>query len=250
MNKTIHPRRSLTFTSALLGCLCLAMGSMAVASENPNAADPTVKSAPKDESDTWYVTTRVATEFGTISTHYWSKGPKLRVQTILAGHPVTTIVSGDTYFVYDAILGRGVAIKRSPTAIAEDRGRGRPFGRELDDLLGAGGEKVQDTAEASEANSYEIYQLTNDNGRRRIMMTASLPPLPMRVETFVRSSGKKAVLEYSGWQRALDIEDAFFAPSSNVDLELVPYEDYIRRIGNEPVGPAPVYYRDLLHGNR
>lgn len=230
------------------------MGSLAVASENPNAVDPTIKVAPTvapiKESDTWYVTTRVATEYGTISTHYWSKGPKLRVQTILAGHPVTTIVSGDTYYVYDAILGRGVAIKRNLAAISEDRGRGRPFGRELDDLLGAGGEKVQDTDADSEANSYEIYQLTNDNGRRRIMMTASQPPLPMRVETFVRASGKKAVLEYSGWQRALHIEDGFFAPSSKIDLELVPYADYMRRIGKEPVGPAPVYYRDLLHGKR
>ena len=76
------------------------------------------------------------------------------------------------------------------------------------------------------------------------------PPLPFRVETFVRKSGAEGTLEYSGWQRGLEIDNSFFEPPAAILLESVSYLDYTRRAGKEPIGPAPVYYRDLLHGQR
>ena len=62
-------------------------------------------------------------EAGINVTHFWSKGPWLRAETVVAGHKVTTIVRGDTYYAYDSILRRGVALKRSEGAIARDAGR-------------------------------------------------------------------------------------------------------------------------------
>ncbi|MCP4039686.1 MAG: hypothetical protein GY733_22270 [bacterium] len=220
------------------------VGSLAAAkADEPVAVAPPV-------ADTWYVQTRVSTDFGIVTTHYWSKGVMFRAATILAGHPVTTIVNGPRYSVYDALLGTGATIERNADAVAKDAQRGRPFGRELDDLLEAGGEKVSDGSLPEGEGGYEVYQLTNANGRRRVMVTLSDPPLPFRVETFVRENGATGILEYAGWQRGLEIQDSLFQLPDTIVFEQVSYDDYTRRVRNEPIGPAPIYYRDLLHGSR
>ncbi len=214
------------------------------------AAKTSSTKRPAKAAESWYVQARVTADFGIVSTHYWSKGALFRAETMLAGHPVITIVNGPRYYIYDAVLGKGAAIERNATAIGEDAGRGRPFGRELDDLIAAGGEKVSDGSLQEAAAAYQIYQLTNVNGRRRVLVTTSDPPLPFRIETFVRTTGKEGTLEYSGWQRGLDIRDSFFEPPDSIRFERVTYDDYTRRAGKQPIGPAPVYYRDLLHGER
>lgn len=229
--------------------IALVIGSPAVTRASQSAAGD-VAEAPSTAQQTWYVQTRVATDFGIVSTHYWSKGALFRVETMLAGHPVITIVNGPRYYIYDPVLGKGAAIERNTTSIREDRERGRPFGRELDELIAAGGEKVHDGSLREAGALYEIYQLTNQNGRRRVLVTKSDPPLPFRIETFVRKTGADGVLEYSGWQRGLEIQDSFFEPPASIRLENVTYDEYTHRVGKEPIGPAPVYYRDLLHGRR
>jgi hypothetical protein len=244
-----------------LVCLIVVSASAALAAQaddgstssaNPSSEKPpsatqseTEAKTPYSGPPTWYSQTRVSTEYGIVLTHYWSKGPKFRVQTMLAGHPVTTIVDGPFYYVYDAILGRGAAIERNTTAIAEDATRGRPFGREQEDLLASGGELVSDGQVG-----FDVYQLTNENGRRRVIVTDSVPALPVRVETFVRASATKGVLEYFGWQRNLAIEDSFFTPPPTINFQRLTYLEYTQRVGREAIGPAPVYYRDLLHGKK
>lgn len=216
------------------------------AAHDPKATKQTRK--PYTGPPSWYVQTRVSTEYGIVSTHYWSKGSLFRAQTMLAGHPVTTIVDATHYYVYDEILGRGAAIERNAKSIAEDATRGRPFGREREELLAAGGELVEDGVSNDGTIAFDVFQLTNENGRRRVIVTASDPPLPVRVETFVRTSGAQGVLEYAGWQRDLEIQNSFFVPPSTVDFERLSYEEYVSRASHEAIGPAPVYYRELLHG--
>lgn len=229
--------------------IALVIGSLAVPQASRSAVDAGAE-ASSTTQQTWYVQTRVATDFGIVSTHYWSKGALFRAETMLAGHPVITIVNGPRYYIYDSILGKGAAIERNAISIREDRERGRPFGRELDQLVEAGGEKIHDGSSREAGAPYEIYQLTNENGRRRVLVTKSDPPLPFRVETFVRKTGAEGTLEYSGWQRGLEIDDSFFEPPASISLESVTYDEYTHRVGKEPIGPAPVYYRDLLHGQR
>ncbi len=212
------------------------------AGETPGASSAT--------AENWYAQTRVVTDFGVVTTHYWSKGALFRAETMLAGHPVITIVNGPRYYVFDSVLARGAAIERNAASIREDSGRGRPFGRELEEIIAAGGEKIRDESLREAGAHYEIYQLTNANGRRRVLVTTSEPPLPFRVETFVRKSGAEGTLEYSGWQRGIEIEDSFFVPPTSIRFENVTYDEYTLRVGKEPIGPAPVYYRDLLHGVR
>jgi hypothetical protein len=248
--------RSRVKLSGLAGTAVAVFAAMALMTALPavSIADESVPGkgdeAPPPRAQSWYAQTRVATSFGVVTTHYWSKGSLFRAETMLAGHPVTTIVNGPRYYIYDSIMGKGAAIERNPAAVAGDPERGRPFGRERDEILAAGGETIQSESLRAADAPYEIYQLTNENGRRRVLVTISDPPLPFRVETFVRKSGAEGVLEYSGWQRGLEIQDSFFVPPSSVVLENVTYSEYTLRAGKGPVGPAPVYYRDLLHGTR
>jgi hypothetical protein len=114
---------------------------------------------------------------------------------------VTTIVDGPFYYVYDEILGRGAAIERNTTAIAEDATRGRPFGREREDLLASGGELVRDGESTEDQMSFDVYQL-------------------------------------------------FFTPPQTINFQRLTYREYTQRAGHEAIGPAPVYYRDLLHGKK
>ncbi|MCP4038365.1 MAG: hypothetical protein GY733_15605 [bacterium] len=211
-------------------------------------ATPAVAAQAPELPETWYVRTRVATDYGPVINHYWSKGSWFRAETVLAGHRVITIVNATHYYICDMVMGKGTAIERSVLAIEQDAGRGRPFARELDDLIAAGGEKIHQGPSNEGGLPYRIYQLTNENGRRRVVVTDSEPPLPIRVETFVRSSGDQGILEYAGWQRDLEIHDSFFEAPAAISWQQLAYEQYVERVGKEPIGPAPVYYRDLLHG--
>ena len=240
--------------AARLASLLVALTALAPAAfaelEAVSAKPEAESEASEPHPDSWSVQTRVTTEFGVISTRFWSKGALFRADTLIAGHPVTTIVDTTHYYVYDEMIGKGAAIERNAQAIAEDATRGRPFGREYEQLIATGGELVPDEDLEALNLSFEVYQRTNEIGKRRVFVTSTEPRLPARVETFVRSSGKRGVLEYTNWQRAMAMNDSFFVPPNTVEFERVSYEEYTRRAGVEPVGPAPVYYRDLLHGVR
>lgn len=206
--------------------------------------------SPKSSETTWYVRSLIGSEFGAIMTHYWSKGSLFRADTVVAGHPITTIVDESRYYIYDSILADGASIERNPASIAEDATRGRPFARELRELLATGAEKVSEGFLEEGSIGYEVYQLTNENGRQRVQVTKTDPPLPIQVETFVRETGATGVLEYAGWQRGFALRDSFFEPPNTIVFEQISYLEYTSRFGKVPIGPAPVYYRYLLHGSR
>ena len=242
--------RPLLFAPCLVSILWLALPMPAVALEAQGAGGAgEARAAAAPSQPTWYARTRIATSFGPVVNHYWSKGPWLRSETVLSGHRVVTIVNSTHYYVYDLVLGEGVEVARAPKAIAEDEERGRPFGRELDALIEAGGELIHQGQSEAGGMPYKVYQLTNENGRRRISVTDSEPPLPINVETFVRSSGHNGLLEYSGWLRDIAIAESFFVPPAHIEWERLRYDEYNRRAPREAVGPAPIYFRHLLHGN-
>ena len=69
---------------------------------------------------TWYAQTLARSQTGLAVVYFWSSGSKFRSESVLEGHKIVTIVSGNTYYAYDAVTQEGIAIQRSAAAIADD----------------------------------------------------------------------------------------------------------------------------------
>jgi len=179
------------------------------------------------------------------SIRYWSKGPWMRAETVIKGHPVVTIVRDGDYVAYDRVTGKGARIGRSPGAVEQDAERLRPFGNEFDELVAQGGERVEAAVDGNPG--VEIWRITDSVGRRKLWISSDEPRLPMRLETFVRGSFETVTLSYSGWMRGLELPDGFFEAPADVQLERLDYSAYIDAAASRPV--APVLYPDLLHGD-
>ncbi len=205
-----------------------------------------IQSSP--DMDTWHTATLARSEHGVMVVNFWSKDALFRAETIVIGRRINTIVSGKYYYIFDAVEGRGIQIERGEKAIREDAGRGRPFGNEFEVIVRDGGEVVKDGVLPGLGLQYELYQLTDDEGRKQVYVTREEPRLPLRVERYIRTAGQSSVLEYSGWQRGLVVADSFFVPPANIEFEKVSYDEYVHAVGKRPFGPAPVFYRALLHG--
>jgi hypothetical protein len=200
------------------------------------------------DPDTWYAETVSESSRGFLVTHYWSKGPWLRSETVIQGHRVVTIVNGERYSIIDALTQEGVSIQRAPAAIAEDKTRGRPFATEFQELMAMGGEKVDE--QPVNGVLTDVYRATDDRGRSTVWVTHDEPHFPVRAEYYSRMTKERSVTSYVNWLSALSIPDSFFEPAPDVKLEHVTYEQYVERSRKEPVGPAPVMHRQLLHGRR
>jgi len=197
--------------------------------------------------DTWYAQAVARSERALNVTHFWSKGDKLRAETVIAGRRVVTIVNGDTYYAYDALLRNGVAIQRSETAVVQDAERDRPFGNELAAILRKGGEKIR--KEPLGGGTAELYQVTNNQGRTRLWVTEETPRLPIRIEIFRRATSTNLATDYLSWQRGLPVADDFFRPESGIDMQVITLPEYVAmQADRRPIGPVPVLYADLLHG--
>ncbi|MDP7572210.1 MAG: hypothetical protein QF391_11455, partial [Myxococcota bacterium] len=180
-------------------------------------------------------------------THFWSKGDMLRAETVIAGRRVVTIVNGDTYYAYDALLRNGVAIQRSKIAVDQDAERARPFGNDLETMLRQGAEKVRE--EPLGGDTAVMYQLTNEKGRTRLWVRKEKPKLPMRIELYRRATATELSTDYLSWQRGLPITDDFFRPEPGINMLVLTLSDYVaKQAKREPVGPVPALYGDLLHG--
>lgn len=206
------------------------------------AADP----APSGPS-TWFAQVIAHADTGINVTYFWSKGPRLRAETVIAGRRVTTIVSGDTYYAFDAVGQTGIAVGRGPKAIAADARGQRPFGREFENLVSQGAERVRE--ENVMGRPCEVFRLTDQLGRREIWVTKDKLRLPVRISVFRRDTGVTVTTEYINWLTGLSIADGFFLPDSNVTLERIDFDTFMRRSSTgEPIGPVPVLYTDLLVG--
>lgn len=178
--------------------------------------------------------------------YFWSKGSRLRAETVVAGRPIVTLVSGEFYYVIDELAASGVAIRRSPRALAEDGRRGRPFGREGDQMLAEGAEKVG--TDDRMGRTCELFRITDRLGRREICLTPDAHRLPVHGQQFDRASRRNVETRYVDWAQGFPASDDFFVPDPRLALERIEYDDYLERARRGSVGPAPVLYRELLHG--
>jgi hypothetical protein len=198
------------------------------------------------EEETWYVQKVTTGDTPLHVENLWSKGSRLRAHSVVAGRPILTLVSGEFYTVIDELGATGVAIRRSPASIAADAKRGRPFGREGDRLIAEGAELVG--RETIMGRDCEVYRLTGSSGRREVWLRRDPSRVPERAEEFDRARGATVQIRFLDWSRGFPVADAFFEPDPRIALERVEYADYLERAPKGPVGPAPVLYRDLLHG--
>jgi len=220
-------------------CLLLVLAALIVAAKGKEE-----KAA--EEPETWYASTVSQPAGDIVTVHYWSKGPLFRAETVIGGHRIVSIVNGEYYFTIDEVAGLGVAIKRSEKAVAQDATRGRPFGDDVRRLLEDGGEKVGE--EKLGKRDFDVYRVTNRQGKTTVWASAHPPRVPVRVQTYLRQTGKEGMLDYTGWQYGLPISDLMFVPNPNVRLMRFEYDEYVKKSARELVGPVPVLYSDLLHG--
>jgi len=227
------PSGSLAAPAALALLALLLIAAPALAQEAPG---------------TWYAVRVISGDTPPVVEHLWSKGSKLRAETVIGGRPVVTLVSGERYMTIDTLSNTGVSIQRSPRAIGEDGRRGRPFGNEASILESAGGEKV--SVEQVGGSECDLYRLTNSEGRQEVCVSRDEARLPLLLRVWRRTSGKEAVTRYLDWIPGLALSDDFFQPDPRAALEPLTYDDYVRRAGGEEIGPAPPLFRELLHGTR
>lgn len=197
--------------------------------------------------ETWHVMAFVRGSMGIRVIDYWSKGPDMVARTLIGGHPITTIVRDGRYVVFDGLTGKGLDIARSPSALSEDAGRVRPFAFELDELIRDGGEKIEDVRVG--AMRGEIWQVRDANGRRKVWTSVDVPRVPLRQETFDRSSGQTIDLDYQGWTFDLAMDEPLFRVPPGFLFERFEYDDYLAKSGQGSVGKVPILYPDLLHGS-
>ena len=225
--------------------LVLGLGVALGADKAPRSPKP---EAGAEGPDTWFGERITGGDTPLRVEYFWSKGRKLRSETVVQGYPITTLVSGEFYYVIDPIRRSGIGIRRSPAALKEDRDQPglRPFGNEADLFALKGAEKVRN--ETLDGRNMLVYRLTDESGRREIWVTDDKLHLPMRIDGFARSSGKHVRSDYVDWSRSIDLPDSFFEPDPGMEIERIEYDDYVKRAAEGPVGPAPVLFRDLLHG--
>jgi hypothetical protein len=241
-----------TRSALLIAAAAWLAAAPAAAQEAADAAPaPSVAAAAATSTPdpTWYAQSLARGEAGLNVTHFWSKGPRLRSETVVAGHKVITIVNGDWYYAYDGLTSRGLAIRRDPAAIARDASLGRPFGNEYRAVLRQGAEIVRE--ETLLGRRTGVFRVTDDLGRRELWATLDDDRLPLRLEIYDRRTSKSRVIDYLNWQSEMAIPDGFFQPEPTAQLEELSLEEYLARTSRQgPVGPVPVLYLDLLHVKR
>jgi hypothetical protein len=200
------------------------------------------------QEDAWW-TQRLT--FGTgpaLVENLWSKGRRMRAESVFDGNPVVTLVDAERYTIIDVLRGTGVSIARSPIAMGQDAKRERPFGYEARSLLEIA-EKVG--TEVRAGRDVDHYRATaRDGDRSEVWVTQDELSLPMEELFRARETGAKNQRIYLRWVQAA-FPDAFFEPGPGLKLEKLSYEQYVERTRKgEAIGPAPPLYADLLHGRR
>ena len=202
----------------------------------------------QETPDTWYAERIISGDTPPIVEHLWSKGPKLRAETVIGGRPILTLVNGERYITVDRLSNTGASIQRSPSAIRADAERSRPFGNEGSILQDAGGEKVSE--ERIAGRTCDLYRVTNTRGKQEACISQGENRLPLLFKVWWRESGKEAVTRYLDWTSGLELADDFFEPGPGMAIEHLSYDDYVARAATEQIGPAPPFFRDLLHGTK
>ena len=235
-------------------CLLAAPGASAQGARSGDKKPAPKKEAPAGAAraaaapTSWYALRITRGDTGVIVTHLWSSGRSLRAEAVLEGVPIAQVVSGDWYYVIDGARQVGMAVRRSPAALAADlaRGAARPFGNEAVDLERRGAERVRE--EEIGGRKVKVLRLTDAMGRHEVWVTDDASALPIRIDSMDRESGVHIVTDYVDWLSALQLPPVFFEPDPRIQLERLEYDEYVQRTRQGPVGPAPVLFGDLLHG--
>jgi hypothetical protein len=178
----------------------------------------------------------------------WSKGRKMRAESIVEGRRIVTFVDEKRYVIIDDLGKNGISIARSDHSIGQDAKRKRPFGNEIDDIVKIGGEKVGEEVRAGQ--DVEHYRVTRGDGDRdEVWVTKDESRLPVESVYRERQTGAMNRRVYLRWVES-GLPDDFFTPPRDVKLESLTYEEYAARSKQGGVGPAPPFYSDLLHGTR
>lgn len=195
----------------------------------------------------WYTQSYTRSDTGLTITYLWSLKSKFRAETVIRGHNLVTIVNGDTYYTYDALTMAGIAIRRAPAALAAESPDRRPFGNEGQLLIDQGGEKIRE--ENIAGRLADVYQITDEHGRRIAWMTQDDRRLPIRIELFSRRSGSTRYKEYVDWITGLPVADAFFEPEPSIQFQHFELDEYIKHtIAKGSAATLPILYQELLHG--
>jgi hypothetical protein len=195
----------------------------------------------------WYAMALVHGDTGLNVTYLWSLKSKFRAETVVRGFKFVTIVNGDTYYVYDALIMTGIAIRRAPAALAAESPDRRPFGNEAQALIEQGGEKVRE--EGIAGKRAEVYQITDDTGRRIVWVTQDDRRLPIRLEFFNRKSGTKRYMEYVDWAAGFSVGDVFFEPEPRIRFDRFELDEYIEStLAKDTAVTFPIFHTELLHG--
>lgn len=196
---------------------------------------------------TWFAERLAERPVGSGATALWSKGYKLRAETVINGHPVITIVNGTTYYMIDGLNGAGWAVQRHPAAMDLEKKRPRPFGNEGERMMEEGAEVVR--VERVMGARCDVYRLTDRRGQREVWVTQKEPRVPVRLDVYNQKTGVTAVTQYLGWvQGYLTIPDPFFLPDPRYSMEELSYEEYLRRMRGGPQNMMPVLFPELLSG--
>jgi outer membrane lipoprotein-sorting protein len=158
-------------------------------------------------------------------TYFWSKGPMMRAESVIAGQLIVTIVNGDTYYTYSPSGGGGLAVARAPEAIAADADNVRPFGREVEVLMQQGAEKVGE--ETLRGRPCDVYRVSDATGRRTVWVTQGEPSVTSRIEIFQRATGTTQYLDYDQWVRGIPLADGFFEPHGGLRLKRYELDEYL-----------------------
>ena len=205
--------------SAVIRGVAVVLAAMLAAA--PVHAEGEEDSAP----ETWYARMLARNESQLTVTYFWSRGAKMRAETVVAGQLIVTIVNGDTYYTYSPSGGGGLAVERAPEAIAADATSGRPFGQEVELLLDQGAEKVGE--ETFRGRMCDVYRVTDNDGKRQIWATQDEPRVTSRIEIFRRAAGTTQYLDYDQWLRGIPIADGFFEPHAGLDLKRYSLSEYL-----------------------
>ena len=222
---------------ALLFLVGASVASAAVADERDKFQEP---------PGSYYAMTLGRSGFDLVVASYWSLGPLLRSQTVVAGHLIVTLVDKKYYYTYDALTRKGYRIGRSKKAIAQDAGRLRPFALDYVDLIAEGGEKVRE--ETLNGIRVDVYRATDEKGRRTLWVTQNSLKFPVKLESYNRKSARTSVLDWVQWIPAIDLEKEFFEPPSDMDLRRFDdYGEFREALKEGTVEPSPPLFQYLLH---
>ena len=205
------------------------------------------KSITKPAGLSWYTQSYTRSDTGLTISYLWSLNSKFRAETVVRGHNLVTIVNGDTYYSYDALTMAGIAVRRAPAALAAESPDRRPFGNEAQALIDQGAEKIREESVAG--RRADVYQITDEDGRRIVWVTQDDRRLPTRIEIFSRKSGATRYKEYVDWITGLPISDAFFEPEPGIEFQRFELDEYIQyTLAKDSAETFPILYQELLHG--